>query len=451
MRRTAPHLILVLLIVIGGAAAWLGTSVTRGQRMAQPTFHPTAAWLHATRTGSLLWTESRGTDRAPGYLVMGHPDSTSKVILAATSAGADVVAFDGYVYWANFHSGTIGRARINGTGVDPRFIVGASNPVGIAVTSEFVYWTNSFQGTIGRADIDGRHVNQSFIRIDPERGLRTDTMIDGLAVYGNSIYWTSVTAGDIGRADLDGRHIERTFITGANRPIAVTVAAPFIFWSNSGAGTIGRANLMTMSVDQHCVEVSDVPVGNVQEDVVADGKWLYFTNYPADTIGRSNLIGTRIDAHLLATTEIPEGIAVVGDNETSAGVAGSCAASTPPVVLGEALRTGFAAGWGEAAPPYISYGGAAPTNNITGITWTSWGSRSAYGHGHTPTQTPRTLQWHSVLIDLQATGLKKCSRSGVVMYTELLQCVPNNLPISNWSRTGREPRFACPDARVQAR
>jgi hypothetical protein len=61
-------------------------------------------------------------------------------------------------------TGTIGRANLDGSGVEPRFIItGASDPTGVAVDAAHVYWINLFTGTIGRANLDGSGVDQSFI------------------------------------------------------------------------------------------------------------------------------------------------------------------------------------------------------------------------------------------------------------------------------------------------
>src|SRR3954447_14063359 len=51
-------------------------------------------------------------------------------LLVATLALA--ARADAFVYWTNFN-GTIGRANLDGTGVDQSFITGASRPTGVAV------------------------------------------------------------------------------------------------------------------------------------------------------------------------------------------------------------------------------------------------------------------------------------------------------------------------------
>ena len=62
---------------------------------------------------------------------------------------------------------TIGRANLDGTGVNQSFITGVSNAVGIAVDGTYVYWTQTAGGTstIGRANLDGTGVNQNFITV----------------------------------------------------------------------------------------------------------------------------------------------------------------------------------------------------------------------------------------------------------------------------------------------
>jgi hypothetical protein len=67
--------------------------------------------------------------------------------------------------WANNATGTIGRADLDGSEVNQRFITGAIQPDGVTVNSRYIYryiyWANDY--TIGRADLDGAGVNQRFL------------------------------------------------------------------------------------------------------------------------------------------------------------------------------------------------------------------------------------------------------------------------------------------------
>jgi hypothetical protein len=81
-----------------------------------------------------------------------------------------VLVFGGYLYWTNLAplkdgAGTIGRARLNGTDVNQKFITGASLPVGLTAAGGYLYRANNFTGTIGRARLNGTDVNQKFIKV----------------------------------------------------------------------------------------------------------------------------------------------------------------------------------------------------------------------------------------------------------------------------------------------
>ena len=128
-----------------------------------------------------------------------------------------------YIYWINFVEGSrpvaIGRANLDGTGVNKRFITGVTNGFcGIAVVGGHIYWTNEYEhgllddGFVGRANLDGTGVNRRFIR--------TSGRPCGVAVYQGHIYWVQYTGGGahpattIGRANLDGSAVNNQFLTG---------------------------------------------------------------------------------------------------------------------------------------------------------------------------------------------------------------------------------------------
>jgi len=60
------------------------------------------------------------------------------LVLAAAALGALELAAraDAFVYWANFDSGTIGRANLDGSGVNQSFIAGASDSTDVAVDGQ---------------------------------------------------------------------------------------------------------------------------------------------------------------------------------------------------------------------------------------------------------------------------------------------------------------------------
>jgi hypothetical protein len=111
----------------------------------------------------------------------------------------------------SYKPATIGRANLDGTGVNKRFITGVTNGFcGIAVVGGHIYWTNG--GFVGRANLDGSGVNRRFIR--------TASGPCGVAVYQGHIYWGQSTGGfahpstTIGRANLEGSAVNNQFITG---------------------------------------------------------------------------------------------------------------------------------------------------------------------------------------------------------------------------------------------
>src|SRR3954470_1791843 len=102
-----------------------------------------------------------------------------------------------------------------------------------------VYWANKYDDAIGRANLDGGGLNQSFIT-----GIRQNSHPVGLAVDGAHVYWTNYDAPDrIGRAALDGSAVNDGFVTGAANPVGVAVDGAHLYWTNATTGTIGRADL----------------------------------------------------------------------------------------------------------------------------------------------------------------------------------------------------------------
>ena len=215
------------------------------------------------------------------------------------SSPLGVAVDSGHVYWT--HLGAIGRANLDGSGVDRSFIAIPSGSFGVAVDPGHVYWTNfASPGSIGRANVDGTGVDQSFITIPSGAW--------GVAVDAGHVYWAdaySFPPGTIGRANLDGTGVDESFIGGAQGPLGVAVGAGHVFWANGDfPGSIGRANLDGSGVDQSFISGASYPFG-----VAVDAAHVYWAN-DSNTIGRANLDGSGVDQSFISGVNFPRGLAV---------------------------------------------------------------------------------------------------------------------------------------------
>jgi virginiamycin B lyase len=124
------------------------------------------------------------------------------------------------------------------------------------VGSRYIYWANDY--TIGRARLNGAGVNQRFISVP-----YGPNGVAGLDVNSRYIYWTNENEqGDaVGRANLDGTDVNQRFITGASNPDALTVDSQYICWANWGTGSLGRARLNGTRVSQRIVTMHGRPRG----------------------------------------------------------------------------------------------------------------------------------------------------------------------------------------------
>jgi virginiamycin B lyase len=214
-----------------------------------------------------------------------------------------------HIYWAiNFRQ--IGRADLAGAKVDTRFLTGVDGVDGVAVDTRHIYWTHS--GAIGRAKLDGTGVQESFILSDDPGGLRLGPAVD-VAVDARYVYWTQ--GFTIARANLDGTDVDQNFITEPDTPVGLALDASHIYWTDYYAGTIGRASLDGTNVE------GDFIRGRARAyvtDVVVDADHLYWGQFLSEprvfaydgTIGRASLDGTEVDQRLVSVGDrVPESLA----------------------------------------------------------------------------------------------------------------------------------------------
>jgi virginiamycin B lyase len=268
--------------------------------------------------GYIYWT-----NLGPGTIGRANLDGTgvnqSFIVGAAQPWGVAVDA--GHIYWGNYGSHTVGRANLDGTGVNRGFIAGApGQPVdGVAVDAGHVYWTNMYSATIGRANLNGTGVNQSFVTAS---GLN----LEALAADAGHVYWTDDdNPSAVGRANLDGTGVDQTFITGFRWGQGIAVDSRHLYWSSEGS--ILRANLDGTGVDPAFIPGS---FPHQPKGVAVDACHVYWDDGNFTwTIGRANLDGTDVNPSFITGASSPTGIAVA----PAAGVAGCLSLRVTPASL----------------------------------------------------------------------------------------------------------------------
>jgi hypothetical protein len=264
-------------------------------------------------------------------------------------------AHGNFVYWANSTSpGSIGRAKINGTGANNSFIPGLDQASAVAVDSRFIYWSEP--NRIGRANLDGTGVNPDFVTTGVTNAL-------GIAVTANSgIYWVNhVLSGDtVGHAGIDGSGpVGSFFDTGSEDVCGLAADQSFVYWLNtSGDLRIGRASLSGANPDPNFIPVASAGCG-----VAVDTTLLYWD--AGNSIGRAPVGGGSANAAFIPAPAAGTdscGVAVNSQYVFWGNLAGSPGANFigRANINGNAPNPGLIAGAGQ--PCALA---AAPSNKIT--------------------------------------------------------------------------------------
>lgn len=170
-----------------------------------------------------------------------------------------------HVYYSN--RSDIGRASIDGTNVNPTFIdlPVSSSPCGVAVNSTHLYWTDQL-GTVGRANLNGSGIDVDFVS--------AGTPLCGTAIDAEYVYYTRTSTGGISRASLSTGTAEPVSISSTAN-CAVAVDASNVYWGDLAAGTTIASvpKLGGPPVDPLFMSTPN------PSSIVSFGGNLYWTNY----------------------------------------------------------------------------------------------------------------------------------------------------------------------------
>jgi hypothetical protein len=308
-------------IVVLAVAALLAATVVVVTR--STTSHPHPTLPSSTPRGGLYITDQFAVRHV-------NLDGTGgQQLVGGLTATCGIAVDRDYIYWVNDAAGKVGRAKRDGTGVNPAFVPDDGfGACGVAVDTAHIYWANveaqaGFAGsTIGRANLDGTGVTQHFIT-----AARAPC---GVAVDGAHIYWANYSGGTIGRANLDGTGVNENFVTGLASPCSVGVDSSHIYWGDLDTSAIGRADIDGTNVNHNFITGGDGPTG-----FAVDGSYLYWANsgltssvislarglgitnallsppgLTGTTIGRARLDGTDVRQNFITGLSHPSGVAI---------------------------------------------------------------------------------------------------------------------------------------------
>src|SRR5262249_31928868 len=112
----------------------------------------------------IYWTTNANKAVARAPIGGGTPELNFIPILTESDCG--VAVDDSHVYWSEGNGSftDVGRANLDGTGIQRNFITGVY-AYGIAVTPQYVFWgTVLADHSVGRANIDGTSPNEFFLQ-----------------------------------------------------------------------------------------------------------------------------------------------------------------------------------------------------------------------------------------------------------------------------------------------
>ncbi|MEX2106234.1 MAG: hypothetical protein WD810_04980 [Solirubrobacterales bacterium] len=237
-----------------------------------------ALLVPSTATAAIYWTEA-------GNIVAARLDGSGIEPRFFQSAGSmsgpfyDLIATDTHLYWRGFLG--VMSLSLDGPAAPPAPVITGINESGLlggfGVGAGYLYWTNPERKSIGRAALDGSG------RIDDLVTVGGFSRPCDVAVRGEYIYWTDFAG--IGRARLDGSEVDDSFVPTLVGGCALAVDDRHIYWASSEGG-IARATIAGDAVEPQFIPSA----GRAESIAVLDGTVYWIDQREGmvnETIGRA--------------------------------------------------------------------------------------------------------------------------------------------------------------------
>ncbi|MGB0716352.1 MAG: SMP-30/gluconolactonase/LRE family protein [Phycisphaerae bacterium] len=218
-----------------------------------------------------------------------------------------------YVYWTDYVTRSISRARLDGTETTVIVSTGMKLPGGIAIDTKGgkLYWVDAGTDKLQRCNLDG-----SMIEDLVTKGLSIPTAV-ALDLSQGHVYWSDIGNNTISRATLNGENITPVITSGLGSPVSIAVDAVNgkLYWSDtrpysgSADSHIKRTNLDGTGEEIIAGGTSPFRIfAGIAVDPIAQK--IYWTDAQLRRITRANLDGTNEEDMLTSGLHAPQGIAI---------------------------------------------------------------------------------------------------------------------------------------------
>ncbi|XP_072019674.1 uncharacterized protein [Amphiura filiformis] len=210
-----------------------------------------------------------------------------------TPVGVDFDPVEYKLYWADLTgfetSGTIRRAKLDGTEEEVVGISRHPERLSIDVANRHVYWTDSGDDTIYRANLNRTGEKQIIVQDghDQPRAIVVDSA-------GDRLFWTDWGANPkIERSKLDGS--ERTILVNSSlvhpNGLALDLEGNIMYWCDAGLDTIERVDLD----GANRITLFAAPGQNIHPfDIGIYGEYLYWADWSIREVVRLSIYGEQI-------------------------------------------------------------------------------------------------------------------------------------------------------------
>lgn len=202
-----------------------------------------------------------------------------------------------------YEEAAIGRLKTDGSGFNDGFLV--PNPerdqpgfLDLAVGPHGIYWSAywyDYGAPLGHAALDGGSVNTDFADINQYNAYNSYPALNSSTLF-FQVFQLGV-GGSLAKVNLDGSGVQRALIPGL-RVTALTATDQYVYWLDAVTGAIGRAKVDGTDVTPALVPnalSTDIEGGHL----VNDGTYLYWTH--GSMIARAKVDGTDLRLNFIDT------------------------------------------------------------------------------------------------------------------------------------------------------